>query len=332
MPDRPPVPVSHLNVWRDGDDLLVTWRGGSAATSVFVSDDPDDAGVDVRAPDAPGRAVIGGVGPRRRYVHVFDPAGGFVVAAERAPLVEGAVNLRDVGGLPTAGGGTVRWGRLWRSGRLDAVTDAGLEAMAALGITTVVDLRTPDEAAAAPDRLPDGVTRLERPLSSDPSGLRTIGERIRRGELTRYGVDDLAAGYVRILERCGPVVAEVADLLTADAGGVLVHCTAGKDRTGLVIMALLSAVGVPEPHVLDDYELSERHLPADRGRDVERLLGEHGLDPAAFVALWSAPRRALGATLRAIDRRWGGVHAYLDAHGIDAETRARLAAAVVRNP
>ncbi len=296
---------------------------------MFVSDDPDDAGTDVRPPDAPGLAVVRGVGERRVYVHLFDPASGFVVAAEPALGLEGAVNLRDVGGLPVRGGGHLRWGRLLRSGRLDGLGPAALEALAGVGVGTVVDLRTPDEAAAAPDRLPPGAVRLERPMSSDPSGLRTMAERIRSGEIRRYGEVEMAEGYLRILSGHGHVVAEVAELVASADSAVLVHCTAGKDRTGLVVAALLAAVGVAEADLLDDYEASERHLPPDRGEALSALLVEQGLDPDDFTPLWSSPRPVMALTLRLVSERWGSMTGYLDDVGVDAGRRARLREALV---
>ena len=69
-----PTPISHVNAWPVGDELLVTWRGGGDV-SVFVSDDPVDAGTDVRSPDGPGRVTVERAG--RPDVHLFDPVDGF---------------------------------------------------------------------------------------------------------------------------------------------------------------------------------------------------------------------------------------------------------------
>ena len=103
MSDTPTAPISHPNVWPVGDELVVTWRGGGENVSVFVSDDPIDAGVEVRAPDSPNQVSV----PRsdRTYVHLFDPDHGFTVVAERLVGMDGVRNFRDLGGYPTDDGG-----------------------------------------------------------------------------------------------------------------------------------------------------------------------------------------------------------------------------------
>lgn len=327
-------PISHANVVAAGDDLVVTWRGGADEMSVFVSTDPDDAGVDVRAPDAPGRVVVGR-GSERLFVHLFDPDHGFTVVGERRIEFDGPANFRDLGGYPTVDGGVTRWGRAYRSDRLDGLSDADHEMFGRLGITTVFDLRAGPEAEQAPDRLPPGVERIHLPMSTDVERQRSIFERIEAGDLTRFDVDDLAAGYLRMLEGFGDNIALMVRTVAAGEP-VLFHCTAGKDRTGITAMVLLGLAGVADGHILDDYEMTnlfgrfahDGHTSRD-GWFAEMLAGR-GLELDDFETLWLAPRPAMQQTVSGLRDRWGDHLGYATAIGLDSDDVAALRAVLYR--
>ena len=176
--------VTHVNVVADRDELIVTWRGGSPSLSVFVSHDPDDPGTDVRAPDAAGRSVIARSGSRH-YIHLFEPDSGFTVTAQRCLDMDGPDNFRDLGGYPTQDGSTTRWGRVFRSDRLDELSTDDQAVIKSLGISTVFDLRSNAEVAAAPDLLPDAVDWVHLPMSSDVAQHRSLLARIIDGALGR---------------------------------------------------------------------------------------------------------------------------------------------------
>ena len=317
-----------MNVVGVGDELVVTWRGGSAEMSVFVSDTPDDAGTDVRAPDGPGRVNL----PRgggRGYVHLFEPLQGFLVAAERRIEMDGPSNFRDVGGYPTIDGGWTRWGRVFRSDGLHQLSDADHEMMSALGITTVFDLRSDGEVEHAPDRLPDGVAHVHMPMSSDVVRQRSMLERILDGDLPKFDEDDMAAGYLRMLagfpEYLGRMITTVAEGET-----VLFHCTAGKDRTGIVAMTMLGLAGVIDPHILDDYEISAQYRAhsADGTNWFAQQIREAGHDPDDYHAMWGSPRSVMGKTLEGLRSEWGDFAGYVRSIGVvdrvAADARAAL--------
>ena len=314
------VPLTHANVWPVGDELVVTWRGGGDVT-VFVSSDPDDAGVDARAPEAPGQAVVER-GEERVYVHLFDPGRGFTVVAARRLDMDGPSNFRDLGGYPTVDGATTRWGQVFRSDRLDGLTGDDHRRFERLGVTAVFDLRSAHEVANAPDRLPSSIRHVHLPMSSDTNQQRTIFERISVGELTKYDENDMADGYLRMLDAFGDHFAEVVEAV-ASGEPVVFHCTAGKDRTGLAAMVLLGLAGVADPHVLDDYELTNRYRPEShdgataRGTPFESLLAERGLDPTDFETLWQAPRPVMRRVVDGVRERWGDPRGYVEAVGVD---------------
>lgn len=316
-------PISHLNVVASGDDLLVTWRGGSEAVSVFVSDDPVDAGTDVRAPDAAGRARL----PNRSgrvYVHVFEPAQGFVVGAERRIPMDGPSNFRDIGGYPTLDGAWTRWGQVFRSDGLHALSDRDHALMGELEITTVFDLRSHVEVEQAPDRLPDGVRHVHLPMSSDVAQGRTMLERIVEGDLPKFDEDDMAQGYLRMLEGFPEFLSEMLHAV-AEGEKVLFHCTAGKDRTGITAMTMLGLAGVADSYILDDYEVSAHY----RAHSVEGSnwfadrIREAGYDPDDYHAMWGSPRPAMRKTLDGLRERWGDHGDYVRSIGVADEVAER---------
>jgi len=311
------APISHAHVERIGDDLLVTWRGspGVDDVAVFVSSSPDDAGVDVRDPDRPGRATLSGLDPSERYyVHLLAGDGPFVITAERLVPLEGALNFRDLGGYRGLIGRHVRWGRVFRSDHLGDLTDADLARVERLGVRVVVDYRGPTEHATTPSRIPaEGViVRLDRSIGDGAIDGVSLYDRIIDGSLTEFTVADLTSFYLRTLETSAAVFGEVLQLAaTHDRHAVVFHCTAGKDRTGLTAALLLGALGVDDSDILDDYELTNRFRSGRRVEVVRPQLAEQGVDIDRFLPLFIAPRRALADALHELRARYGSVDRYL---------------------
>lgn len=173
---------------------------------------------------------------------------------ERHLTWQGCFNTRDLGGLRTTDGRAIRWGALVRSDSLDRLTAAGWAALYAHSIRTIIDLRNDDEISADAATRPVGVTTLHVPL--DDSADTEFWNYCWANEL-----DGSPLYYQLFLdrkpERCAAAVAAVA---RAAAGGVVVHCGAGRDRTGLVTMLLLAIAGVAHEQIVADYELSTSRL------------------------------------------------------------------------
>ncbi|GGC81455.1 protein-tyrosine-phosphatase [Tersicoccus solisilvae] len=196
----------------------------------------------------------------------------------RTPQWEGAINVRDLGGLPIAGGGRIASGRLFRSGRTETMTTAGWVQLRADGVSTVIDLRNDDERgrrasdAVVDEAGLDGLTRLVRP-TEDPTHLDFKQLCWPYLNTPKYYADNLRLWperFVRI----------VHDIAVAPPGGVLVHCSGGRDRTGLVVMLILQLLGVPHEAIADDYERGVRAAnerfrvidhPVERYRTPEQL-------------------------------------------------------------
>jgi protein-tyrosine phosphatase len=234
--------------------------------------------------------------------------------------VAGTYNFRDVGGYP-ADGGTVRSGKLFRSDGLHSIGEDGKEKLRELGVKFVVDLRDDFEIEAAPDDL-DGldVKVLHLPVfEGSGASQATIGATIA----------DL---YAKIVLQHTDVVAmalrEIAD--TGDAG-VVVHCTAGKDRTGIVVALALLAVGVDRRTVVADYAQTEGNLQGAWLEKMLELVKSHGVEvtPDIRVIMGGSPPEALEGVLDLIDRERGGLHQYLLDAGVDELELAKLRSVLV---
>ena len=234
---------------------------------------------------------------------------------------EALLNARDLGGLPTAGGRETRWGAVVRSDSLSSLTPAGRDAAVAYGIRTIVDLRLPFELKDEPNpfaaRDQHGVAYHNVSFidpASRPPGMATT----------------LAEDYLGMLDRFGRRVARVVTTI-ADApdGGVVIHCAAGKDRTGLIVALLLSTAGVAPELIADDYALTAESL---RSRD-ERYLAEGPGERAereAAIRHFRARPEVMAEVLAGLDDRYGGAERYLLGIGVrpaDVDRiRARLLA------
>ena len=219
----------------------------------------------------------------------------------------GARNVRDLGGYLAVDGRTVKWGRLFRSGDLDQLTEADLDLLNELEVKTIVDFRRLQEAQAAPDRTPKSADRVIA-LPMDPGDFK-LAEVIdhKPGSWIMEEVNrSLATDYREDFRRFLALLAE------EDSAPVLFHCAAGKDRTGFAAMLILAALGVGERTIMADYLLSNEGL-GDRYDDlVERnpLLGP----------LVKVEPSYLSAGLEIINSRYGGLSAYLtDELGADLD-------------
>jgi protein tyrosine/serine phosphatase len=229
---------------------------------------------------------------------------------------DGCVNVRDLGGLPTEDGSVTRHGAVVRSDNVRRLTDAGWQALAEHGVRTVVDLRWAEELAEDPPReVPIDVVHVSLFGNLDQGYYDDLGERLSGltdpADLTRES-------YLEFLERYRDnLVRAVTAVARAARGGVVVHCAAGKDRTGLVSALLLRLAGVGVDEIAADYGESEANLEAltvawqTEARDDE--------ERARRQTLYGTPREAMAGVLAELERRYGSVRAYLLAGGAAAD-------------
>jgi len=229
----------------------------------------------------------------------------------RALAWDACLNVRDLGGLTTVDGRRVRRGALVRSDQLCRLSDGGRAALVAHGVRTVIDLRTPAEVERDPDTIwhEHGVDYVLVP-QQDEQFWGSIDPARTRSERDSLVID----------QRAEHIVAMVRALAGAAPGGVLIHCLAGKDRTGIAVALLLGLAGVSEADIAADYTLSMANLAAELAAalaaapdDEARSRIERGYD---------AREETMLATLAHLRTRHGGAKAYLMRAGLsDADTR-----------
>jgi protein-tyrosine phosphatase len=227
-------------------------------------------------------------------------------ANTRLHSVEGTYNLRDTGGYTTPGGET-RWGKLFRSDALHALTDDSRTRLEQLGIEYIVDLRDDSELLASPSRLDGlGVTVVHTPIYPQTPSFSSIEEvtlaSLYRLMISEYG-DNLARA-VGVIARSG-------------ADPVLVHCTAGKDRTGLVVALALLAAGVDKGDVIADYAATEQNLSGEWAATMLARMVAGGVvaTPAIEHIISASPPELISGTIEQIEDEFGSAAGYLAAHG-----------------
>jgi protein-tyrosine phosphatase len=230
------------------------------------------------------------------------------VTIERRIALKGSYNFRDVGGYRTVDGYEVRWRRLFRADQLNRLTDDDVRVVRALGVRTLIDLRTSEELVRTGHGLlhaADGTVHLHVPFKemtvTDPA------------EIAR--MRDLPKLYLNMLDGAEACINQIFTLLaTVETLPAVVHCAAGKDRTGITVAVILRALGVDDQTILDDYALTDGYLAEHIAQLRAAGMGDFydQIDPSLL--------RALPETLHAMDERYGSVTGYLAHAGVSPST------------
>lgn len=228
--------------------------------------------------------------------------------------VDGAWNVRDVGGI-SAASGTVRTGVLFRSGNLAAVTDAGADTLRQR-VGHIIDLRSDEELRAEPTPV-TGVPITHLPLFF--GSVRSLLE----SDIT------IEHMYEQILQEGAAKIVDALRIVAAGAPS-LVHCTVGKDRTGVTIALALSAVDADREAIVADYALTESQLPVERGRTLRAYLARHHPQAVNIETLaLKSPAPVMVSLLSRLDAEYGSPVDYLRANGLTAGELADLRAVLL---
>ncbi|NWF27643.1 tyrosine-protein phosphatase [Streptomyces sp. PKU-EA00015] len=248
-------------------------------------------------------------------------------------------NLRDLGGVPLADGGTVRSGVLLRSGQLHRLDLAADPAVAALGVRTVVDFRTAAERDARPDRMPPGGRLLLADVLADEvaAGRMPAAARLRQlladpaaaeqelgGGRGREMFESIYRAFVTTESARASYGAFLNELAEPGATPLLFHCTAGKDRTGWAATIVLSVLGASPDAVRAEYLSVNAAVREAFAPLVEGFTLQGGSPETALGIIGVAPEY-LAAALDEVDARYGSMEAYVtDGLGVTPSTLTRL--------
>jgi protein-tyrosine phosphatase len=314
----------------DGDYQLQT---AQTPTALFAGDQPDS--IDLNRPVAlehtasetwriPANAVASFPRP---YFLVQFADGSRLKVAERILNVDGVANFRDIGGYAAADGKRIRWGLYYRTGMLGELTEDGRAMLRELNVRWVCDLRMHEEVSQNPDRVRDNpqIRYSHKPLfAPDDTRKRLQALLFDQRKLSQLMLESYTEVF---LDANAPLYGEVLrELLQPGALPAVVHCTAGKDRTGIATMLLMLVLGVEESTIIADYSLSNHYFAAFRRytADVVRKLRWFGLNADSLTPLLVAQPEILRASLDHLRTKYGGAERYLkDAAGLtDAEFAA----------
>ena len=245
-----------------------------------------------------------------------DPAAGRaalerIVAADRRLAWDACLNVRDLGGL-SCGDVVLRRGRLVRASIIGSLTPAGQAAVRRHGVRTVIDLRGDDEVAETPSPYRElGVTYRRVPFTS--ARLMALHDAAHAGTLP----DEL-----RRIAVPGGGLADAVGAIAEAEPGILLHCVAGRDRTGIVVATVLAAIGVPDAQIVADYVASDDELAAEYERfktaNPDRAAA---VDDGVVKRAW-----VMEQTLAALRGSFGGGGAYLRLAGVRPEQLAAIRA------
>lgn len=232
--------------------------------------------------------------------HLLDP---------RELTLEGSVNFRDLGGLVTRDGQRVRTGYVYRSDALHGLTAADMERLASLRIALLVDLRAATEIErSGPSPLVAGGSRvLHAPIMRQEGAPRDLDPETRMEIL-----------YAGMLEGGRDTFGEIFTALAGEDNlPAVIHCAAGKDRTGVTVALLLRLLGVPDEVIVLDYTLTDRNM----ARLIERLRisGVVSTDVAYPAHFYRAAPETMDTFLASLDDTWGSAEAYLTDAGVSRD-------------
>lgn len=238
--------------------------------------------------------------------------------------LDGLVNMRDLGGLPTRDGGRTASGRLIRSDNLQDLTDADVTHLVhAVGVSDIIDLRTEVEVhleGPGPLRRVESLTHHHHSLiaargEEDLDALAAKALAVPWSpDGTRRDASFWAEHYLGYLAARPDSVAAALRVIGDAPGAAVVHCAAGKDRTGTVVAMALDVAGVPHDEIVADYVLTAERIEAIIGRLMSRPAYGHALSQQSIDEQSPKPE-SIEAILRAVDAGWGGAAGWLRDHG-----------------
>lgn len=238
-----------------------------------------------------------------------------------APQVAGAMNFRDIGGILTSDARVVRRGLIFRSGELNHLTAADFDALASLRVRYIFDLRTNAERAAAPTKWAGSQPEIQPvpvgfPADADSASM--MKQIFAGGTDPVHASAGMRSITAMIAVDGAPEIGKVLRALAAGEEPAIIHCTAGKDRTGVVTAVLLVLLGVPRDAVYDDYLKSNEAVPAQMARLSAAAGSGTGLPPELKAmpaetvrVLMGVERSYLEAAFAAIDSKYGSFSEYV---------------------
>lgn len=264
------------------------------------------------------------------------------VSSERVIHLKGTTNTRDIGGYQTSDQGTLRWGQIIRSDKLSRLTAKDFQKLEDIGLKTVIDLRTQKEHDQSPtvwkgDNPPQF---LHFPVGDSSNDWFTAQRKMmKKNRFTEeQSLEHMTEGYRMILEEGTASYKKLMEVVLDDSNWpVLIHCNAGKDRSGVGVALILETLGVDRETIMEEYLLtneisrieekavflSKESKNSSRGNKFSK-----GTPASAWLPIVGVRAQMLEAFYDSVDEKYGSMDAYLTELGVDQEARLELAASL----
>jgi len=227
-----------------------------------------------------------------------------VYSSRRQIKLEGGSNFRDLGGYPTQNEKHVKWGHIFRSADVSKLTDNDFKTLLELHLSTVYDLRGPDELKANPDRLPDNIQYVNLPAGSENTKVNTNYGKMNGDSMIReyyIKTEHLKAKYKPIFDQL---------LALSNDKALMFHCTAGKDRTGMGAALVLSALGVDRKYIIADYAATNIFWK-DAREKILSTMAQRGMDTSSIKPMLEANPVYIETFFKTIDAKYGSMDKFL---------------------
>lgn len=216
--------------------------------------------------------------------------------------LQGASNFRDLGGYPTSDGRTTRWRHIFRSNHLGQLTPADVEIVRALGVRSAFDFRGVEERAAGVCVVNE-ITVHSLPI--EPTVVAALRAELAKGRLTApVALELMRESYRNYVRHNTHSFRTLFGHLLEDRAPLVIHCTAGKDRTGFASALILHALGVTDEVIAEDYLLTNQHYRRDASNPSD-------LPADVLDAIGSVEASYLGAAFEAVSNEYGDLETYL---------------------
>lgn len=281
---------------------------------VYASTDPDHIPEEkaiASAPIAKQQMTIVTNDPTHRYYYKLVFGDKYrVKVATRNVIIPGIQNFRDLGGYPSyPEKRSTRWGMLYRSGEIESLKSSSIKELKNLGIRTVIDLRSPQEITASNANLESNFHVISIPI---PTGdMKKVLNGVQNHSILSDTVNRIVERMNReLIKKYTPQYRQVFDLLLdADNYPIVIHCSSGKGRTGILSALILAALRVNEEYIMEDYCLSNEYFNIPRATHYAYRLPARSQE--AITTLFSAREDFLNAAKDEAEHLYGDIDTYL---------------------
>jgi len=311
--DNGGIPSNNVTATREpGSDTYTLKFYKKGDKTVYQGTDPESISMNNAVVETKeDSVVISGLDPKQRYYFavVFNSDHTDVsIVSETDIAVKGQPNFADLGGITTADGRSVKWGKIYRSGELSKLTDDDVAYVASLKLNAIIDFRFLEEKEKAPDNFPADVDTIPIPVVDGAYDEGTIVKWLLTGNTEAFDTMLIHVNKV-LVTREQESFKEFFNHLE-NGGSFLYHCTKGKDRAGFATALFLSALGVDRETVMDNYLKSNEYLFNATEQTIQFVISK-GLDGELLRPILEVRPEYIQIAFDIIDNEYGGIDNYL---------------------